>query len=175
MANQNERNQEAKNIIYNLSYNEVYRHVVDIAKDVKRFDTTKNEDVEKCKWIAAMVDVFFDVPMHNAVNTLHLNNIQFDSKNFLSERKDEAMARRYKKHTICDYEFAYDLIVDIAFDADAFFVSENASAEQIEKCKWISVMCDVLSDIYMDVVDPAFVNLGFHFDWEAFAMEHNLG
>lgn len=41
MANQNERNQEAKNIIYNLSYNEVYRHVVDIAKDVKRFDTTK--------------------------------------------------------------------------------------------------------------------------------------
>ena len=175
MANQNERNQEAKNIIYNLSYNEVYRHVADIAKDTKRFDTTKNEDVEKCKWIAAMVDVFFDVPMHNAVNTLHLNNIQFDSKDFLCERKDEALARRYKKRTICEYEFVYDLFVDIAFDADAFCVSENASAEQIEKCKWISVMCDVLSDIYMDVVDPAFVNLGFHFDWEAFAMEHNLG
>ena len=174
MTNQTTFTQEESKMFFDCPYNEVYLVVVDAAKDARRFDTSKEEDIEKCKWIAAMVDVLFDVPMHKACEVLHLNNVKFNYKEFIAENHAVAKPRIYKKRTLADYHRFYDSVLDVAFDADTFNATENTSDELIEKCMWIMAMCDVFSETYLDVITPSFNKIGFHFDWEEFAKEHNL-
>lgn len=159
---------EGINDYYNQPYSEIYRHVIDIAKDARRLDTTTGEGIEKCKWVAAMIDLLFDAAMHNAARILRVNNINFDYKEFISEYRDETQARRYKNRTISEYKYVYELMWCLDF------VSAEASDTDIEKSRWIMAMCEVLSEINMDVVYPAFERIGFHFDWEVFAKEHDL-
>ena len=52
------------NDYYDQPYNEIYRSVVDIAKDVRRIDSNTSEGIEKCKWVAAMINMLFDTAMH---------------------------------------------------------------------------------------------------------------
>ena len=85
MTNQTAPMLESINDYYNQPYNEIYRHVIDIAKDARRLDCNTDEDIEKCKWIAAMIRMLFDVAMHDAAKILHLNNIKFDYNSFISE------------------------------------------------------------------------------------------
>ena len=54
------------NDYYDQPYNEIYRSVVDIAKDVRRIDSNTSEGIEKCKWVAAMINMLFDIAMHPA-------------------------------------------------------------------------------------------------------------
>ena len=165
---------ESINDYYNQPYNEIYRHVIDIAKDARRLDCNTDEDIEKCKWIAAMIRMLFDVAMHDAAKILHLNNIKFDYNSFISEHKDEAKERRYTKRTISEYEYVYELMWCVDYDVDTLNVSANASDVDVTKSLWIMAMCEILSEINMDVVYPIFRKIGFHFDWETFAKEHDL-
>ena len=89
MTNQIAPMLESINDYYNQPYNEIYRHVIDIAKDARRLDCSTDEDIEKCKWIAAIIDMLFDVAMHNAANILHLNNIKFDYNSYHYRKKNK--------------------------------------------------------------------------------------
>ena len=70
------------NDYYDQPYNEIYRSVVDIAKDVRRIDSNTSEGIEKCKWVAAMINMLFDTAMHNAAKILHQKNIEFNYESF---------------------------------------------------------------------------------------------
>ena len=174
MENRNVPQLKGINNYYDQPYSEIFRSVVDVVKDVRRIDTNTSEGVEKCKWIAAMINMLFDVAMHNATRILHQKNIEFNYKSFVTEHKDEAQARRYKQRALSEYEYAYELMWCVNYDAEALNVSANASKVDVEKSLWIMAMCDILSEVNMDVIYPAFRKIDFHFNWETFAEEHGL-
>ena len=62
----------------------------------------------------------------------------------------------------------------VDYDVETLNVSANASDVDVAKSLWIMAMCEILSEINMDVVDPIFRKIGFYFDWEVFAKEHDL-
>ena len=162
------------NDYYDQPYNEIYRSVVDIAKDVRRIDSNTSEGIEKCKWVAAMINMLFDTAMHNAAKILHQKNIEFNYESFVAEHKDESQARRYKQRALSEYEYAYELMWCVDYDAAMLNVSADASDVEVEKSLWIMAMCEVLSEVNMDVIYPAFRKIDLHFNWETFAEEHGL-
>ena len=55
-----------------------------------------------------------------------------------------------------------------------YLTTHQSKTEMIEKCKWILTICHVLSDVYLDVIEPAFREMNLHFDWQVFAEDHDL-
>ena len=45
------------------------------------------------------------------------------------------------------YKSTYDAIVALSVDADGYGLFENISDENVEKCKWIAAICEVLDDV----------------------------
>ena len=45
------------------------------------------------------------------------------------------------------YKSIYDAIVALSVDADGYGLFENISDEDVEKCKWIAAILEVLDDV----------------------------
>ena len=69
-------------------YQEIYDLILTIADDADGFGLFENitdEDVEKCKWIAAILEVMNDVPLRRMEHIFKYKKIEFDSEEFLEE------------------------------------------------------------------------------------------
>ena len=69
-------------------YQEIYDLILTIADDADGFGLFENitdEDVEKCKWIAAILEVLNDVPLRRMEHIFKYKKIEFDSEEFLEE------------------------------------------------------------------------------------------
>lgn len=49
--------------------------------------------------------------------------------------------------TVAEYKEIYEAIVSLSVDADGYGLFENISEEDVEKCKWIAAICEVLNDV----------------------------
>ena len=49
--------------------------------------------------------------------------------------------------TVAEYKEIYEAIVSLSVDADGYGLFENISEEDVEKCKWIASICEVLNDV----------------------------
>ena len=49
--------------------------------------------------------------------------------------------------TVAEYKEIYEAIVSLSVDADGYGLFESISEEDVEKCKWIAAICEVLNDV----------------------------
>ena len=73
---------------------------------------------------------------------------------------------------LCEYEEIYDLILQLCDDADSFGLFERTSSEEIEKCKWISVILEALNDVPLSRVKHIFRQNKVNFDCADFISAH---
>lgn len=162
-----------ENLTLNLTYNEIYDRIVMLKKGAYQLDSSNDEDVENCKWLAAIFDVFIDVPLYVATDILVKNHIKFDYDLFLAENHAPIKVQE-ADYSSAAYRLCYHAILDIAFETEEFDLKAEYTAEQIEKAMWIEAIYKVLTAIQNDVVYPMFRKIGFHFNWETFADERGL-
>ena len=162
-----------KNLVLNLSYNEIYDRIVMLKKGAYQLDSNNEHDVESCKWLAAIFDVFIDAPLYVANHILVKNCIKFDYDLFLAENHTPIKVSK-ESYNRGAYQLCYHAILDVAFETADYDLEAAFSGDQIEKAMWIMAIYKLLNDIQNDVVYPAFRKIGFHFNWETFAAERDL-
>ena len=162
-----------ENLVLNLPYNEIYDRIVMLKKGAYQLDSNNEDDVENCKWLAAIFDVFIDLPLYVATHILVKSNIKFDYDLFLAENHNPIKVRN-EGYDNAAYQLCYHAILDVAFETEEYLSDEEFTNEQIEKALWITAIYKLLSDIQNDVVYPLFRKIDFHFNWETFAEERGL-
>lgn len=73
-------------------YKEIYDLMLSLADDAEGyglFEDITDEDVEKCKWIAAIIEVLDDVPARRMKHIFNYRRIEFDSEEFHDEQYGE--------------------------------------------------------------------------------------
>lgn len=84
----------------------------------------------------------------------------------------------YKKNmaadamTIADYKAIYEAIVSLSVDADGYGLFESISNEDVEKCKWIAAICEVLDDVPRSRMEHIFKYRKVDFDYIDFIEEN---
>lgn len=73
--------------------------------------------------------------------------------------------------TIADYKAIYEAIVSLSVDADGYGLFENISDEDVEKCKWIAAICEVLDDVPRSRMEHIFKYRKVDFDYIDFIEE----
>ena len=66
------------------------------------------------------------------------------------------------------YKSIYDAIVALSVDADGYGLFENISDENVEKCKWIAAICEVLNDVPRSRMEHIFQQRKVDFDYFEF-------
>lgn len=72
-----------------------------------------------------------------------------------------------------DYKAIYEAIVSLSCDADGFGLYDGITTEDVEKCKWIAAIFNVLGDVPRRRVNHIFQHKEIRFDCERF-LEENL-
>ena len=72
-----------------------------------------------------------------------------------------------------NYKAIYEAIVSLSCDADGFGLCDGITAEDIEKCKWIAAIFNVMGDVPRRRVNHIFQQKQIRFDCEQF-LEENL-
>ena len=70
------------------------------------------------------------------------------------------------------YKSIYDAIVALSVDADGYGLFENISDEDVEKCKWIAAICEVLDDVPRGRMEHIFKYRKVDFDYIDFIEEN---
>ena len=70
--------------------------------------------------------------------------------------------------TLDDYKAIYEAIVSLSCDADGYGLYDNITEEDIEKCKWIASICEVLDDVPVRRVKHIFEHKNVDFDYQQF-------
>ena len=74
--------------------------------------------------------------------------------------------------TIADYKAIYEAIVSLSVDADGYGLFESISNEDVEKCKWIAAICEVLDDVPRSRMEHIFKYRKVDFDYIDFIEEN---
>ena len=74
--------------------------------------------------------------------------------------------------SIESYKSVYDAIVALSVDADGYGLLENISYEDVEKCKWIAAICEVLDDVPRHRMGHIFKYCKVDFDYINFIDEN---
>ena len=69
---------------YKALYDEVVRMSID-ADGFGLFDEINEEDIEKAKWIACIIECMNDVPLRRVKHIFQHKNIEFDVEEFYEE------------------------------------------------------------------------------------------
>ena len=72
------------------TYKAVYENIVSLSIDADGyglFENITDEDIEKCKWLAAIIDVIDDVPRRRVEHVFKYKKIEFDYCDFLDEQE----------------------------------------------------------------------------------------
>lgn len=70
-----------------------------------------------------------------------------------------------------NYKAIYEAIVSLSCDADGYGLCEDITEADIEKCKWIAAICEVLEDVPKRRVRHIFTYKNVVFDREQFLEE----
>lgn len=70
--------------------------------------------------------------------------------------------------TVAEYKEIYEAIVSLSMDADGYGLFENISEEDVEKCKWIAAICEVLNDVPRSRMEHIFKYRKVDFDYIKF-------
>ena len=70
--------------------------------------------------------------------------------------------------TVAEYKEIYEAIVSLSMDADGYGLFENISEEDVEKCKWIAAICEVLDDVPRSRMEHIFKYRKVDFDYIKF-------
>ena len=73
--------------------------------------------------------------------------------------------------TLDDYKAVYEAIVSLSCDAEGFGLYDSITQEDIEKCKWIAAICEVLADVPTRRVKHIFEHKKIRFDCDCFLEE----
>lgn len=74
--------------------------------------------------------------------------------------------------TIAGYKAIYEAIVSLSVDADGYGLFESISNEDVEKCKWIAAICEVLDDVPRSRMEHIFKHCKVDFDYIDFIEEN---
>lgn len=69
-------------------YREIYDAILTLADDADSyglFQSCTPEDIQKCKWIAAIIEVLDDVPRRSMKHVFKKNRISFDYLEFIND------------------------------------------------------------------------------------------
>ena len=72
-------------------YKTIFETIVSLSVDADSyglFDMISNEDVEKCKWIAAIYEILDDVPRRRMKHIFEYRNVEFNYSDFVEENLD---------------------------------------------------------------------------------------
>ena len=73
---------------------------------------------------------------------------------------------------VVEYKEIYEAIVSLSVDADGYGLFENISDEDVEKCKWIAAICEVLDDVPRSRMEHIFKHRKVNFDYIDFIEEN---
>lgn len=71
------------------------------------------------------------------------------------------------------YKAIYEAVVSLSVDADGYGLYETISEEDVEKCKWISAIYDVLDDVPKRRMKHIFGYRNVEYDPEQFLEEND--
>ena len=74
--------------------------------------------------------------------------------------------------TIADYKAIYEAIVSLSVDADGYGLFESISNEDVEKCKWIAAICEILDDVPRSRMEHIFKYRKVNFEYIDFIEEN---
>lgn len=74
--------------------------------------------------------------------------------------------------TVAEYKEIYEAIVSLSVDADGYGLFESISNEDVEKCKWIAAICEVLDDVPRSRMEHIFKYRKVDFDYIDFIEEN---
>jgi len=74
--------------------------------------------------------------------------------------------------TVAEYKEIYEAIVSLSVDADGYGLFESISNEDVEKCKWIAAICEVLDDVPRSRMEHIFKYRKVNFDYIDFIEEN---
>ena len=69
------------------------------------------------------------------------------------------------------YTAIYDAILSLSFDADGYGLFDNITDEDIQKCKWIAAILEVLNDVPKRRVEHIFKHKKIDFNYIEFIEE----
>lgn len=135
--------------------------------DAEKFQASNEDDVEKCMWIYTIFLDLKDVPAGRVEHTFDYKEISFDSAKFIRK----AFPRKKKWDSwmsLLSYDIAYNSMHYMVPDADGFGLFDHIREKDIEKCKWIAAIYEVIADVVEKYVNPIFAELDIQYDWEEF-------
>lgn len=74
--------------------------------------------------------------------------------------------------TVAEYKEIYEAIVSLSVDADGYGLFESISNEDVEKCKWIAAICEILDDVPRSRMEHIFKYRKVNFDYIDFIEEN---
>ena len=80
--------------------------------------------------------------------------------------------QKYEALSVEDYKAIYGAIVSLSVDADGYGLFAQISDEDIEKCKWIAAIYEVLDDVPKCRMAHVFKHKNIEFDSEQFLEEN---
>ena len=76
--------------------------------------------------------------------------------------------------TIESYKAILDAVISLSCDADGYGLFEHISDEDVEKCKWIAAICEVMDDVPKRRMEHIFKYREVKFDFGKFLEEYVL-
>lgn len=111
-------------------------------------------DVEKCIIIYNIRHSLFDIYCRRTLHTFDYKKIDFNSEDFIRK----AFPRKKKwdsgKMDLEKYELLYKKLHPMVPDADGFGLFEHIRETDVEKCKWIACIYEVIEEAYEKYAKP---------------------
>ena len=139
--------------------------------DAEKFQASNADDVEKCMWIYTIFLDLKDVPAGRVDHTIHYKVSPFDSAKLI--RKEFPRKKKWDSWMdLLSCEIAYYSMHNMVPDADGFGLFDRISEKDVEKCKWIAAIYEVMAEVVEKYVNPIFNELNIQYDWEEFYETH---
>lgn len=136
------------------SYKKNYIIARSILCDAENFIADDEMDLEKCILIYNMYTSVRDIYNRRTLHTFEYKGINFDSQEFI--RKAFPRKKKWNKENmrLTNYEVAYKTLHPMVPDADGFGLFEHIRETDVEKCKWIASIHEVLEEAYVKYAEP---------------------
>ena len=136
------------------SYKKNYIIARSILCDAENFKANDEMDLEKCILIYSMYTSVHDIYRRRTLHTFEYKEINFDSAEFIRS----AFPRKKKWNSgnmkLAKYALSYKKFYPMVPDADNFGLFEHISETDIEKCKWIAAIHELLEETYEKYAKP---------------------
>lgn len=146
-----------KNHITVEDYKKTYHATGRILEDAESFGLFSHiseSDVEKSKWIMAIITVLNDLPKRKIRKVFRDRKIKFNFMAFIAEQYPRKKRVRYSKSelaemereaTLNDYQLFYQSVIAIYEDMAAF-EDDDSNEDIVVKCQWVASLLAVFND-----------------------------